>query len=38
MPYKLITDATSDLSAAFAQEYAVEVLPMEYTLNDKIYT
>lgn len=38
MAYKLITDTTSDLPAAFAQEWGVEVLPMEYTLDGKTHT
>lgn len=33
MPYKLITDATSDLPQALAQQWEVEVLPMDYTLD-----
>lgn len=38
LPYKLITDATSDLPFSLAQEWDVEVLPMEYTLNGKPYS
>ena len=38
MSYKLMTDATSDLPAAFAREWGVEVLPMEYTLDGTPYT
>lgn len=37
MPYKLITDTTSDLPSALAKEWEVEVIPMEYTMDGKTY-
>ena len=38
MPYKIITDATSDLPLALAQQWDVHVLPMEYTLDGMPHT
>ena len=38
MSYKIITDATSDLPLALAQQWGVEVLPMDYTLDGQPHT
>lgn len=37
MSYRIFTDATSDLPAAFAEQLHVTVLPMGFTMEDKEY-
>lgn len=37
MDYVLLTDSSCDLPDYLAKEYNVEVLPMEYQMEDKIY-
>ncbi len=35
--YVIITDATCDLPPALAEQMGIDVIPMEFTMNDKIY-
>ena len=35
--YAIITESSSDLTPALAQEAGVDVLPLTFTLGDKVY-
>jgi len=35
--YKIVTDATCDLPAALAEKIGVTVIPMEFTMGNKVY-
>ena len=37
MDYIFMTDSSCDLSAEIAKEINVEILPMEFTMEDKSY-